>query len=149
MCHNLCKRTLDDLCCFSTVELARTCIGTPYYLSPEIVENRPYNNKRSVDRAMMSPVKWEISYLTDWYVYFVPLHCSDIWSLGCVLYEMATLKHAVSNVSFIISGGESGKFWLFCDIVYSVPNIWIVIAVQCRGNSVRYFYEIHWLWGLD
>nr|XP_022325749.1 serine/threonine-protein kinase Nek1-like isoform X1 [Crassostrea virginica] len=48
----------------STVELARTCIGTPYYLSPEIVENRPYNNK------------------------------SDIWSLGCVLYEMATLKHA-------------------------------------------------------
>ncbi|KAF6034950.1 NEK1 [Bugula neritina] len=47
----------------STVELARTCIGTPYYLSPEICENRPYNNK------------------------------SDIWSLGCVLYEMTTLKH--------------------------------------------------------
>ncbi|KAL4230394.1 Serine/threonine-protein kinase Nek1 [Mactra antiquata] len=48
----------------STVELARTCIGTPYYLSPEICENKPYNNK------------------------------SDIWSLGCVLYELATLKHA-------------------------------------------------------
>ncbi|KAJ8297487.1 hypothetical protein KUTeg_024018 [Tegillarca granosa] len=48
----------------STVELARTCIGTPYYLSPEICENRPYNNK------------------------------SDIWSLGCVLYELTTLKHA-------------------------------------------------------
>ena len=30
----------------STIELARTCIGTPYYLSPEIVENKPYNNKR-------------------------------------------------------------------------------------------------------
>uniref|UniRef100_A0A8C9FP77 non-specific serine/threonine protein kinase n=1 Tax=Pavo cristatus TaxID=9049 RepID=A0A8C9FP77_PAVCR len=30
----------------STVELARTCIGTPYYLSPEICQNRPYNNKR-------------------------------------------------------------------------------------------------------
>ena len=30
----------------STMELARTCIGTPYYLSPEICENRPYNNKR-------------------------------------------------------------------------------------------------------
>lgn len=30
----------------STVELARTCIGTPYYLSPEICENKPYNNKR-------------------------------------------------------------------------------------------------------
>ncbi|KAK2170377.1 hypothetical protein LSH36_3g21004 [Paralvinella palmiformis] len=47
-----------------TVELARTCIGTPYYLSPEICENKPYNNK------------------------------SDIWSLGCVLYELTTLKHA-------------------------------------------------------
>uniref|UniRef100_A0AAX7VLN2 non-specific serine/threonine protein kinase n=1 Tax=Astatotilapia calliptera TaxID=8154 RepID=A0AAX7VLN2_ASTCA len=45
-------------------ELARTCIGTPYCLSPEICENKPYNNK------------------------------SDIWALGCVLYEMFTLKHA-------------------------------------------------------
>ncbi|KAG1670063.1 Serine/threonine-protein kinase Nek1 [Nymphon striatum] len=47
----------------NTNELARTCIGTPYYLSPEICENKPYNNK------------------------------SDVWSLGCVLYELATLKH--------------------------------------------------------
>ncbi|XP_071481293.1 serine/threonine-protein kinase Nek1-like [Diadema antillarum] len=48
----------------NTMELARTCIGTPYYLSPEICENKPYNNK------------------------------SDIWALGCVLYEILTLKHA-------------------------------------------------------
>ncbi|XP_065181599.1 serine/threonine-protein kinase Nek1-like isoform X1 [Sycon ciliatum] len=48
----------------STAELARTCIGTPYYLSPEICENKPYSFK------------------------------SDVWSLGCVLYELATLKHA-------------------------------------------------------
>ncbi|NXP23709.1 NEK1 kinase, partial [Scytalopus superciliaris] len=48
----------------STAELAHTCIGTPYYLSPEICQNKPYNNK------------------------------SDIWALGCVLYEMCTLKHA-------------------------------------------------------
>lgn len=48
----------------NTNELAKTAIGTPYYLSPEICENRPYNNK------------------------------SDIWSLGCILYEMATLRHA-------------------------------------------------------
>nr|XP_055071896.1 serine/threonine-protein kinase Nek5 [Misgurnus anguillicaudatus]XP_055071897.1 serine/threonine-protein kinase Nek5 [Misgurnus anguillicaudatus]XP_055071898.1 serine/threonine-protein kinase Nek5 [Misgurnus anguillicaudatus]XP_055071899.1 serine/threonine-protein kinase Nek5 [Misgurnus anguillicaudatus]XP_055071900.1 serine/threonine-protein kinase Nek5 [Misgurnus anguillicaudatus]XP_055071901.1 serine/threonine-protein kinase Nek5 [Misgurnus anguillicaudatus]XP_055071904.1 serine/threoni len=47
----------------STMELARTCVGTPYYLSPEICENRPYNNK------------------------------TDIWSLGCVLYELCTLRH--------------------------------------------------------
>ncbi|KAJ1077387.1 hypothetical protein K5549_018541, partial [Capra hircus] len=29
----------------NTMELARTCIGTPYYLSPEICQNKPYNNK--------------------------------------------------------------------------------------------------------
>ncbi|XP_072900090.1 serine/threonine-protein kinase Nek5-like isoform X4 [Hemitrygon akajei] len=51
-------RTLNN-----TMELAHTCIGTPYYLSPEICENRPYNNK------------------------------TDIWSLGCVLYELSTLNH--------------------------------------------------------
>ncbi|NWH32927.1 NEK5 kinase, partial [Chloropsis hardwickii] len=50
----------------STTEFAHTCVGTPYYLSPEICENRPYNNK------------------------------TDIWSLGCVLYELCALKHPVS-----------------------------------------------------
>ena len=45
-----------------TNEHARTAIGTPYYLSPEICEGKAYNNK------------------------------SDIWSLGVVLYEMCTLK---------------------------------------------------------
>lgn len=48
----------------STMECARTSIGTPYYLSPELCMDKPYNNK------------------------------SDIWSLGCVLYEMCTLRHA-------------------------------------------------------
>ncbi|XP_017657234.2 serine/threonine-protein kinase Nek5 isoform X1 [Nannospalax galili] len=47
----------------TSMELARTCVGTPYYLSPEICQNKPYNNK------------------------------TDIWSLGCVLYELCTLKH--------------------------------------------------------
>ncbi|XP_052004336.1 serine/threonine-protein kinase Nek5 [Xyrauchen texanus] len=47
----------------NTMELVRTCVGTPYYLSPEICESRPYNNK------------------------------TDVWSLGCVLYELCTLRH--------------------------------------------------------
>lgn len=44
--------------------MATTLIGTPYYMSPELFSNRPYNYK------------------------------SDVWALGCCVYEMATLKHA-------------------------------------------------------
>ena len=46
----------------STLDNARTMIGTPYYLSPEIVDNHPYNFK------------------------------SDIWALGVILYELCTSK---------------------------------------------------------
>ncbi|KAK1900506.1 Serine/threonine-protein kinase Nek3, partial [Dissostichus eleginoides] len=42
---------------------ANAYVGTPYYVAPEIWDNKPYNNK------------------------------SDVWSLGCVLYELCTLRH--------------------------------------------------------
>lgn len=50
---------------YSTMDFARTAIGTPYYMSPEICEHKPYNNK------------------------------TDVWSLGCILYEMINLRHPV------------------------------------------------------
>lgn len=43
-------------------ESANTFVGTPYYLSPEVCENRSYGYK------------------------------SDVWALGCVLYELCTLN---------------------------------------------------------
>jgi NIMA (never in mitosis gene a)-related kinase len=42
---------------------AQTVVGTPYYLSPELCEERPYNEK------------------------------SDVWALGCIVYEMCTKSH--------------------------------------------------------
>ena len=42
---------------------AMTFIGTPYYVSPEMCKNKPYNEK------------------------------SDIWALGCILYELLTFNH--------------------------------------------------------
>ncbi|KAJ8280650.1 hypothetical protein GJAV_G00057340 [Gymnothorax javanicus] len=47
----------------SSKAYAYSYVGTPYYVSPEIWDNKPYNNK------------------------------SDVWSLGCVLYELCTLHH--------------------------------------------------------
>ncbi|XP_062281003.1 serine/threonine-protein kinase Nek1-like [Scomber scombrus] len=41
----------------STAELATTCIGTPLYVSPEICENKPYNNKRYKHYAFVSHLR--------------------------------------------------------------------------------------------
>lgn len=54
-------------CLEETGEFAETVVGSPFYLSPEICQGVPYNAK------------------------------TDIWSLGCVLYELCTLVPAFSG----------------------------------------------------
>lgn len=75
---------------------ACTYVGTPYYVPPEIWENLPYNNK------------------------------SDIWSLGCILYELCTLKHPFQ------------------------ANSWKSLILKICGGSIRplpshYSYELQFL----
>lgn len=51
---NVSKISQEGLCVTQT--------GTPYYASPEVWDDKPYDHK------------------------------SDIWSVGCIIYEMAMLK---------------------------------------------------------
>ncbi|XP_063811961.1 serine/threonine-protein kinase Nek8 isoform X2 [Pseudophryne corroboree] len=66
----------------SSKSKAYTVVGTPCYISPELCEGKPYNQK------------------------------SDIWALGCVLYELTTLKRAfeAANLPALVLKIMSGTF---------------------------------------
>lgn len=55
----------------NTSEVAVTMLGTPYYMSPEVCRGEPYGEK------------------------------SDMWSMGCVLYEMCVLRRAFEAQSLL------------------------------------------------
>lgn len=66
----------------NTLACARTQIGTPYYLSPEVCQEKPY--------------AWP----------------SDIWAMGCILYELCALK-----------------------VPFDAPNISTLVQRICRGPT--------------
>ncbi|XP_022258858.1 serine/threonine-protein kinase Nek8-like, partial [Limulus polyphemus] len=61
---------------------AHTLLGTPYYISPEMCQGKPYNEK------------------------------SDIWALGCILHEMACLQKTFegSTLPALVSKIVKGQF---------------------------------------
>mmetsp|Transcript_11156 Transcript_11156/g.21211 ORF Transcript_11156/g.21211 Transcript_11156/m.21211 type:complete len:667 (-) Transcript_11156:968-2968(-) len=72
-----------------TNELAMSVVGTPYSMSPEVCENKPYS------------------------------YSSDIWALGCVLYEMCVLKHAFDAKNLL------GLVWKIVQEKYPpIPDIY-------------------------
>jgi len=58
-------------CLDRSSEMASTKCGTPCYMAPEILYGQPYN------------------------------HRADLWSLGCVLYELCTLEKAFDGDSYM------------------------------------------------
>ena len=61
---------------------AHTVLGTPYYISPEMCEGKEYDEK------------------------------SDIWALGCIIYEMAALQKTFegSNLPALVNKIMKGQF---------------------------------------
>lgn len=55
----------------NTADVALTVQGTPYYMSPEVCQSKPYS------------------------------YTSDVWSLGCILYELCMLEHAFSGENLL------------------------------------------------
>lgn len=62
----------------NNTNFAKTIVGTPYYLSPELCEDKPYNEK------------------------------SDVWALGVVLYECCTQRHPFDADNQVGAAGGGG-----------------------------------------
>ena len=54
-----------------TADLAMTVTGTPFYMAPEVCANLPYST------------------------------ASDVWSVGCVVYELAMLRHTFDGSNLL------------------------------------------------
>jgi len=113
----------------NTKSIAKTVVGTPYYLSPEIIQNSPYNMK------------------------------SDIWSLGVLLYEMCACQPPFNATSLAQLGRRilEGKFErvpsCFSNRVQQLivsmlskdpkrrPSINDILKTPCIKERIAYFLE--------
>ena len=93
--------------------LGYTQTGTPYYASPEVWKDQPYDNK------------------------------SDIWSLGCVLYEMITLKppFRAENMEGLFHKVIKGQIQRipdrFTDDLFSVVKLLLQVNSENRPSCDR------------
>lgn len=61
------------------MDYAKTSLGTPYFLSPEICSGEKYSFK------------------------------TDIWMIGCVLYELTTLKKPFEGENFTVNNSLKNR----------------------------------------
>lgn len=86
--------------------MCETQTGTPYYASPEVWKDQPYDKK------------------------------SDIWSLGCVLYETITLKppFRAEDMEGLYKKVIRGNPVSDLRVISTRPTIILVRLVNCRED---------------
>lgn len=102
----------------NSIQFATTYVGTPYYMSPEVLMDQPYS----------------------------PL--SDIWSLGCVIYEMCSLRPPFQAKSYteLQNKIKNGKFEkipeYYSDGLMSIINSMIVVDMRDRSSTFELLQDI-------
>ena len=93
----------------SSSSFAQTLVGTPYYLSPELCEDKPYNNR------------------------------SDVWALGCILYELCSQRHpfVANNQGALILKIVRGKYPPLSAETYSPALRHLVKCMLSRSPARR------------
>lgn len=92
----------------NTADMASTCVGTPSYLSPELCRDVPYSSK------------------------------SDIWALGCLLYEMCSLRppFAATNLLSLFYKITKGEYDPVAN-VYSDSISSLIQSMLCLNPENR------------
>ncbi|KAJ8254932.1 hypothetical protein GJAV_G00198990 [Gymnothorax javanicus] len=95
----------------NTFDMASTCVGTPSYMSPELCQDVPYSSK------------------------------SDIWALGCLLFEMCALKPPFTaknllSLFYKIVKGEYGKIpEVYSENLFSLIGKMLCLTPEDRPSA--------------
>lgn len=102
----------------SSIQFATTYVGTPYYMSPEVLMDQPYS----------------------------PL--SDIWSLGCVIYELCSLHPPFQAKSYteLQNKIKNGKYErvpeYYSDGLMSIIKSMIKVDMRDRMSTFELLQDI-------
>ena len=93
----------------TSTAFANTVVGTPYYLSPELCEDKPYNDK------------------------------SDVWALGVILYECLTFNHPFEarNQCALILKIIKGKFTPISDDHPADENLKKIVSMCLTHDCAK------------
>lgn len=103
----------------NTADMASTCVGTPSYLSPELCQDIPYSCK------------------------------SDIWALGCLLYELCALRpaFAATNLLSLFNKITKGEYHpvpdLFSDSISSLIQSMLNLNPDNRPSAACILSSAH------